>query len=86
MLEQRKYNNKGTILFYNSLAVGAIDMAEVMQRPLDGGQMLSLSSSIKGSSTIIAEISISSLSIHPIEHKDSTMQPGSKAKSRVHYY
>ncbi|KAK1331537.1 LOW QUALITY PROTEIN: hypothetical protein QTO34_009494 [Cnephaeus nilssonii] len=85
MLEQRKCNNKGTILVYNSLAVGAIDMAEVMQRPLEGGQMLSLSSSIKGSSTNMAEVSISSLSSHPIEHKDSAMQAGSKAKSRVHH-
>ncbi|ELK35836.1 Phosphofurin acidic cluster sorting protein 2 [Myotis davidii] len=35
MLQQRKCNNKGTILGYNSLALGAIDMAEVMQRPLE---------------------------------------------------
>nr|KAF6296177.1 hypothetical protein mMyoMyo1_009243 [Myotis myotis] len=35
MMQQRKCNNKGTILVYNSLALGAIDMAEVMQRPLE---------------------------------------------------
>ncbi|EPQ03145.1 Phosphofurin acidic cluster sorting protein 2 [Myotis brandtii] len=35
MLQQRKCYNKGTILGYNSVALGAIDMAKVMQRPLE---------------------------------------------------
>ncbi|ELK30996.1 Phosphofurin acidic cluster sorting protein 2 [Myotis davidii] len=67
------------------LAVGTIDMAEVMQRPLEGGQMLSLHSTNAEVSAHVAEVSISSLSSQPIDPKDSTQQAGPKAKSRVHY-
>nr|KAF6369108.1 hypothetical protein mMyoMyo1_010513 [Myotis myotis] len=56
MLQQRKCNNSQTILGYKTLATGAVHMAEVMQRPPEGGQVLSLSSSIRGSSITVAEI------------------------------
>lgn len=53
-----------------------------MQHPSEGGQVLSLcSSSIKEASVKVAEIWIVSLSSQPIDHEDSAMQAGPKAKS-----
>ncbi|XP_070267932.1 phosphofurin acidic cluster sorting protein 2 isoform X2 [Myotis yumanensis] len=85
MLQRRKRYKNRTILGYKTLAVGAIHMAEVMQRPPEGGQVLSLCSSIKEASAKVAEIWIFSLSSQPIDHEDSTMQAGPKAKSTDNY-
>ncbi|XP_070251142.1 LOW QUALITY PROTEIN: phosphofurin acidic cluster sorting protein 2-like [Myotis yumanensis] len=85
MLQQRKCNNNRTILGYKTLARGAIHMAEVMQRPPDCGQVLSLSSRIQGSSITVAEIWISSLSSQPIDDEDGSMQGSPKAKSMDSY-
>ncbi|XP_054565648.1 phosphofurin acidic cluster sorting protein 2-like [Eptesicus fuscus] len=85
MLQQRKCNNNQNILGYKTLATGAIHMAEVMQRPPEGGQVLSLSSSIQESSIRVAEIWISFLSSQPINYKDGTMQASPKAKSTHSY-
>lgn len=52
-----------------------------MQHPSEGGQVLSLCSSIKEASVKVAEIWIFSLSSQPIDHEDSAMQAGPKAKS-----
>lgn len=54
---------------------------QVMQHPSEGGQVLSLCSSIKEASVKVAEIWIFSLSSQPIDHEDSAMQAGPKAKS-----
>ncbi|XP_045442477.1 phosphofurin acidic cluster sorting protein 2 [Pipistrellus kuhlii] len=85
MLQQRKCNNNQVILGYKTLATGAIHMAEVMQRPPEGGQVLSLSSSIQESSIRVAEIWISFLSSQPINYKDDTMQASPKAKPTNKY-
>ncbi|XP_070251123.1 phosphofurin acidic cluster sorting protein 2-like [Myotis yumanensis] len=85
MLQQRKCNNTRTILGYKTLVTGAIHMAEVMQRPPDCGQVLSLSSRIQGSSITVAEIWISSLSSQPIDDEDGSMQGSPKAKSMDSY-
>ncbi|XP_070251156.1 phosphofurin acidic cluster sorting protein 2-like [Myotis yumanensis] len=85
MLQQRKCNNTRTILGYKTLATGAIHMAQVMQRPPDCGQVLSLSSRIQGSSITVAEIWISSLSSQPIDDEDGSMQGSPKAKSMDSY-
>ncbi|XP_070251153.1 phosphofurin acidic cluster sorting protein 2-like [Myotis yumanensis] len=85
MLQQRKCNNNRTILGYKTLATGAIHMAEVMQRPPDCVQVLSLSSRIQGSSITVAEIWISSLSSQPIDDEDGSMQGSPKAKSMDSY-
>ncbi|XP_070251154.1 phosphofurin acidic cluster sorting protein 2-like [Myotis yumanensis] len=85
MLQQRKCNNNRTILGYKTLATGAIHMAEVMQRPPDCGQVLSLSSRIQGSSITVAEIWISSLSSQPIDDEDGSMQGSPMAKSMDSY-
>lgn len=52
-----------------------------MQRPPEGGQVLSLCSSVKDAPTKVAEIWVFSLSSQPIDHEDSAMQAGAKAKS-----
>ncbi|XP_014303423.1 phosphofurin acidic cluster sorting protein 2-like [Myotis lucifugus] len=85
MLQQRKFNNKQTILGYKTLATGAIHMAELIQRPPDCGQVLRLSSRIQGSSITVAEIWISSLSSQPIDDEDGSMQGSPKAKSMDSY-
>ncbi|XP_036286219.1 phosphofurin acidic cluster sorting protein 2 isoform X2 [Pipistrellus kuhlii] len=85
MLQRRKRYKNRTILGYKTLAAGAIHMAEVMQRPPEGGQVLSLCSSVKEASAKVAEIWIFSLSSQPIDHEDSTMQAGPKAKSTDNY-
>ncbi|XP_036138058.1 phosphofurin acidic cluster sorting protein 2 isoform X4 [Molossus molossus] len=85
MLQRRKRYKNRTILGYKTLAAGAIHMAEVMQRPPEGGQVLSLCSSVKEASAKVAEIWIFSLSSQPIDHEDSAMQAGPKAKPTDNY-
>uniref|UniRef100_G1QDG6 Phosphofurin acidic cluster sorting protein 2 n=1 Tax=Myotis lucifugus TaxID=59463 RepID=G1QDG6_MYOLU len=85
MLEQRKCSKNRNVLGYETLATGAIHMADVMQRNPKCGQMVSLCRSIKEPSTTVAEIWISSLCSQPIKHKDSAMQVSPKAKSGGNY-
>ncbi|CAO2587552.1 Phosphofurin acidic cluster sorting protein 2, partial [Lemmus lemmus] len=85
MLQRRKRYKNRTILGYKTLAAGSINMAEVMQHPSEGGQVLTLCSSIKEASVKVAEIWIVSLSSQPIDHEDSAMQAGPKAKSTDNY-
>ncbi|XP_063158563.1 phosphofurin acidic cluster sorting protein 2-like isoform X4 [Candoia aspera] len=81
MLQRRKRYKNRTILGYKTLAVGIINMAEVMQHPTDGGQLLSLHSNIKDVSIRVAEISIYSLSSQPIDHEDGNVPSGPKIKA-----
>ncbi|NWH56019.1 PACS2 protein, partial [Geococcyx californianus] len=85
MLQRRKRYKNRTILGYKTLAVGCINMAEVMQHPTEGGQVLSLFSNIKEAAVKVAEIWIFSLSSQPIDHEDSTMQASQKIKSTDNY-
>ncbi|XP_076984475.1 phosphofurin acidic cluster sorting protein 2 isoform X2 [Tamandua tetradactyla] len=85
MLQRRKRYKNRTILGYKTLAAGSINMAEVMQHPPEGGQVLSLCSSLKEATVKVAEIWIFSLSSQPIDHEDSAMQAGPKAKSADNY-
>ncbi|XP_059838518.1 phosphofurin acidic cluster sorting protein 1 isoform X1 [Hypanus sabinus] len=80
LLQRRKRYKNRTILGYKTLAVGSIDMAEVMQHPTDGGQVLGLHSNIKDVSVRVAEISIYSLSSQPIDHEDGSVLAGAKTK------
>ncbi|XP_013920433.1 PREDICTED: phosphofurin acidic cluster sorting protein 2-like [Thamnophis sirtalis] len=81
MLQRRKRYKNRTILGYKTLAVGIINMAEVMQHPTDGGQVLGLHSNIKDVSIRVAEISIYSLSSQPIDHEDGNVPSGPKIKA-----
>ncbi|XP_036388301.1 phosphofurin acidic cluster sorting protein 2 isoform X2 [Megalops cyprinoides] len=81
MLQRRKRYKNRTILGYKTLAVGVINMAEVMQHPTDGGQILGLHSNVKEAPVRAAEISVHSLSSQPIDHEDSSVQPEPKTKA-----
>uniref|UniRef100_A0A7N6FBX4 Phosphofurin acidic cluster sorting protein 2 n=1 Tax=Anabas testudineus TaxID=64144 RepID=A0A7N6FBX4_ANATE len=70
MLQRRKRYKNRTILGYKTLAVGSIDMAEVMQHPTEGGQVLPLCSNQKDMLGKVAEIWIFSLSSQPIDHEE----------------
>uniref|UniRef100_A0A6I8SGU6 Phosphofurin acidic cluster sorting protein 2 n=1 Tax=Xenopus tropicalis TaxID=8364 RepID=A0A6I8SGU6_XENTR len=85
MLQRRKRYKNRTILGYKTLAVGSINMAEVMQHPTEGSQVLSLFSNMKEASAKVAEIWIFSLSSQPIDHEDSTMHTSQKIKSTDNY-
>ncbi|KAM7060895.1 phosphofurin acidic cluster sorting protein 1-like isoform 3-T3 [Acridotheres tristis] len=81
MLQRRKRYKNRTILGYKTLAVGIINMAEVMQHPADGGQLLGLHSNMKDVNVRVAEISIYSLSSQPIDHEDGNIPSGPKIKA-----
>ncbi|KAM6956476.1 phosphofurin acidic cluster sorting protein 1 isoform 2-T2 [Aplochiton taeniatus] len=81
MLQRRKRYKNRTILGYKTLAVGVINMAEVMQHPTDGGQLLGLHSNGKEAPVRVAEISVYSLSSQPIDHEDGSGQAGRKTKA-----
>ncbi|NWR10311.1 PACS1 protein, partial [Paradoxornis webbianus] len=81
MLQRRKRYKNRTILGYKTLAVGIINMAEVMQHPTDGGQLLGLHSNMKDANIRVAEISIYSLSSQPIDHEDGNIPSGPKIKA-----
>ncbi|XP_053104417.1 phosphofurin acidic cluster sorting protein 2 isoform X3 [Hemicordylus capensis] len=85
MLQRRKRYKNRTILGYKTLAVGSINMAEVMQHPTEGGLMLKLFSSIKEDTTKVAEIWIFSLSSQPIDQEDCAIQANQKIKSTDNY-
>lgn len=81
MLQRRKRYKNRTILGYKTLAVGVIDMAEVMQHPTDGGQILGLLSNVKEAPVRAAELSVYSLSSQPIDPEDGSGQTGAKVKA-----
>ncbi|XP_058016389.1 phosphofurin acidic cluster sorting protein 1 isoform X2 [Ahaetulla prasina] len=69
MLQRRKRYKNRTFLGYKTLAVGLINMAEVMQHPSEGALILGLHSNAKDVSVPVAEIKIYSLSSQPIDHE-----------------
>ncbi|XP_055361431.1 phosphofurin acidic cluster sorting protein 2 isoform X3 [Betta splendens] len=85
MLQRRKRYKNRTILGYKTLAVGSIDMAEVMQHPTEGGQVLPLCSNQKDMLGKVAEIWIFSLSSQPIDHEEAALQDGQKIKCSDNY-
>lgn len=85
MLEQRKRYKNRTVLGYKTLTMSAIHVADVMQRNLKCGQLLSFCSSVKESSTKVADIWISSLCSQSISEEDSAIQASPKVKSAVNY-
>ncbi|XP_077393997.1 phosphofurin acidic cluster sorting protein 2 isoform X3 [Festucalex cinctus] len=85
LLQRRKRYKNRTILGYKTLAVGSIDMAEVMQHPTEGGQVLPLCSHQKDLLGKVAEIWIFSLSSQPIDHEDGSLQAGHKIKCSDNY-
>ncbi|XP_004539990.1 phosphofurin acidic cluster sorting protein 2 isoform X1 [Maylandia zebra] len=85
MLQRRKRYKNRTILGYKTLAIGSIDMSEVMQHPTEGGQVLPLCSNQKDMLGKVAEIWIFSLSSQPIDHEEAALQGGQKIKCSDNY-
>ncbi|XP_062320414.1 phosphofurin acidic cluster sorting protein 2 isoform X3 [Osmerus eperlanus] len=81
MLQRRKRYKNRTMLGYKTLALGLVNMAEVMQHPTDGGQILGLHSNVKEAPARVAEISVFSLSSQPIDHEDGSTPAGRKTKT-----
>ncbi|XP_051238118.1 phosphofurin acidic cluster sorting protein 1-like isoform X2 [Dicentrarchus labrax] len=81
MLQRRKRYKNRTILGYKTLAVGVINMAEVMQHPTDGAHILGLHSNLKDASVRAAELSVHSLFSQPIEQEDTSGHHGNKTKA-----
>uniref|UniRef100_A0A672FCK2 Phosphofurin acidic cluster sorting protein 2 n=1 Tax=Salarias fasciatus TaxID=181472 RepID=A0A672FCK2_SALFA len=77
---KRRYKNR-TIRGYKTLAVGVINMSEVIQHPSHGDTVLSLHMNFKDVSVKGAELSIHSLSSQPIEQEDTSNHHSSKAKA-----
>uniref|UniRef100_A0A8C1EIN2 Phosphofurin acidic cluster sorting protein 1a n=1 Tax=Cyprinus carpio carpio TaxID=630221 RepID=A0A8C1EIN2_CYPCA len=67
MLQRRKRYKNRTILGYKTLALGMINMAEVMQHPTEGAQVLGLHTTEKDTPLPVAEIRVYSLSSQPID-------------------
>ncbi|XP_062420393.1 phosphofurin acidic cluster sorting protein 2-like [Pungitius pungitius] len=86
MLQRRKRYKNQTILGYKTLAVGVINMAEVMQHPTDRAHILGLHSNLRAVSMCAAELSIHSLSSQPIQQEDTRGHHGNqtKASDRCH--
>nr|XP_028593943.1 phosphofurin acidic cluster sorting protein 2 isoform X4 [Podarcis muralis] len=85
MLQRRKRYKNRTILGYKTLAMGSVNMVEVLQHPKEGGQVLNLFSSIKETAVKVAEIWIFSLSSQPIDQEDSAIHMSQKIKSADNY-
>uniref|UniRef100_A0A673XNR7 Phosphofurin acidic cluster sorting protein 1a n=1 Tax=Salmo trutta TaxID=8032 RepID=A0A673XNR7_SALTR len=71
MLQRRKRYKNRTILGYKTLALGLINMAEVMQHPSEGARVLALHTTVKDTAVTVAEIRVYSLSSQPIDHEVS---------------
>uniref|UniRef100_A0A673Y175 Phosphofurin acidic cluster sorting protein 1a n=1 Tax=Salmo trutta TaxID=8032 RepID=A0A673Y175_SALTR len=71
MLQRRKRYKNRTILGYKTLALGLINMAEVMQHPSEGARVLGLHTTVKGMAVPVAEMRVYSLSSQPIDHEMS---------------
>ncbi|XP_047668658.1 phosphofurin acidic cluster sorting protein 2 isoform X6 [Tachysurus fulvidraco] len=81
LLQRRKRYKNRTILGYKTLAVGSVDMAEVMQHPADGGQVLSLCSNQKEIMGKVAEIWIYSLCSQPIDHEEAGLMKSKRSEN-----
>nr|XP_034959326.1 phosphofurin acidic cluster sorting protein 2 isoform X2 [Zootoca vivipara] len=85
MLQRRKRYKNRTILGYKTLAMGSVNMVEVLQHPKEGVQVLNLFSSIKETAVKVAEIWIFSLSSQPIDQEDTAIHMSQKIKSADNY-
>ncbi|KAF1371509.1 hypothetical protein PFLUV_G00277520 [Perca fluviatilis] len=81
MLQKRKRYKNRAVLGYKTLAVGVINMAEVMQHPTHGNHILGLHSNLKDAAVRAAELSVQALSSQPIEQEDAGGHHGNKAKA-----
>ncbi|KAL3066208.1 hypothetical protein OYC64_016206 [Pagothenia borchgrevinki] len=80
MLQRRKRYKNRTLLGYKTLAMGVINMAEVMQHPMDGAHILGLHDDLKDA-PMRAALSVHALCSQPIGRKDLGGHRGNKSKA-----
>ncbi|TRY54156.1 hypothetical protein DNTS_034837 [Danionella cerebrum] len=85
MLQRRKRYKNRTILGYKTLALGLINMAEVMQHPTEGAQVLGLHTTVKDTPMPVAEISVDSLSSQPIDPEGLKSKLSDRSPDRDNY-
>ncbi|XP_055929352.1 phosphofurin acidic cluster sorting protein 1-like [Argiope bruennichi] len=81
MLQRRKRYKNRAILGFKTLAGGVINMAEVLQRPMD--KELELHSNNKEKSEIIAKIFMYAISSQPVDHEEADRQKVLRGIERV---
>ncbi|CAB1412786.1 unnamed protein product [Pleuronectes platessa] len=86
MLQRKKRYKNRTIRGFRTLAVGVINMDEVMQHPTDRTHILGLHGSLKNVSVRWAELSVLSVSSQPIELEETSGPHGSITKALDHYW
>ncbi|XP_036363314.1 phosphofurin acidic cluster sorting protein 2 isoform X16 [Octopus sinensis] len=69
MLQRRKKYKNRTMLGYRTLAVGEVNMSQVLQRAVD--KELNLYSDLKEQSTVVAQVIMLSLTSQPVDHEDN---------------
>ncbi|GAB1601472.1 phosphofurin acidic cluster sorting protein 2 isoform X15 [Argonauta hians] len=69
MLQRRKKYKNRTMLGYRTLAVGEVNMSQVLQRSVD--KELNLYSDLKEQSTVVAQVIMLSLTSQPVDHEDN---------------
>ena len=68
MLQRRKMYKNRTILGYKTLAVGIINMSQVLQRQMD--LELELVEGKGGNGTVLGKVYLLSLSSQPVDHEE----------------
>ncbi|GFT40696.1 phosphofurin acidic cluster sorting protein 1 [Nephila pilipes] len=81
MLQRRKRYKNRAILGFKTLAGGVINMAEVLQRPMD--KELELHSNNKEKSEVIAKVLMYAISSQPVDHEDADRQKMLRGIERV---
>ncbi|XP_064621592.1 phosphofurin acidic cluster sorting protein 2-like isoform X6 [Lineus longissimus] len=69
MLQRRKKYKNRTILGYKTLAIGQINMAQVLQHSFD--RELNLYSDIKERTNVVAQVMMLSLTSQPVDHEEN---------------
>ncbi|XP_063736821.1 phosphofurin acidic cluster sorting protein 1-like [Eleginops maclovinus] len=80
MLQRRKRYKNRTMLGYKTLAVGVINMSEVMQHPMDGAHILGLHGDLKDA-PMRAALSVHALCSQPIQREYFCGHRGNKGKA-----
>ncbi|XP_035219698.1 phosphofurin acidic cluster sorting protein 1-like [Stegodyphus dumicola] len=81
MLQRRKRYKNRAMLGFKTLAGGVINMAEVLQRPMD--KELELHSNNKEKSEVIAKVLMYAISSQPVDHEDADRQKSLRGIERV---
>lgn len=81
MLQRRKRYKNRAILGFKTLAGGIINMAEVLQRPMD--KELELHTNNKEKSEVIAKVLMYAITSQPVDHEDADRLKHSRGMERV---